>query len=196
LPARTIVLGLPRGGVPVAFEVAKALRAPLDVLVVRKIGMPANPEFAIGAIAAGGVLVRETALEGLPRIPPFQFEQLVLTERRELDRRERAYRADRGPLDLAGRTVLLVDDGLATGATMIAAIRATRQAGAQTVIAAAPVASDEAAARVGAEADKTLFLKIPAYLGAIGEWYDDFRQIEDDEVCALLDRATGEHHDH
>jgi predicted phosphoribosyltransferase len=186
-----VVLALPRGGVPVAFEVARALHLPLDALVVRKIGMPDNPEFAIGAIAWGGVIVREPGLEG-QRLPASQFEALAQTERRELERRERAYRGRRGPLDLAGRTALIVDDGLATGATMIAAIRAARQAGAQNVIAAAPVTSDDAAARVGAEADDTLFLKIPAYFSCIGEWYDDFRQIEDDEVCTLLDRATGE----
>jgi putative phosphoribosyl transferase len=196
LPPRAIVLGLPRGGVPVAFEVAKALHAPLDVLVVRKIGMPANPEVAIGAIAPGGVIEREPGFDGLTRISPLHFEALAHSEKRELDRRERAYRGARGPLDLAARAVVLVDDGLATGATMIAAIRAARQAGAQRVIAAAPVASDEAAARVGAEADETLFLRIPAYLTSIGEWYDDFRQIEDDEVCALLERASGEHDDY
>jgi predicted phosphoribosyltransferase len=192
LPPETIVLGLPRGGVPVAFEVAKALRVPLDVLVVRKIGMPANPEFAIGAIASGGIIEREPGFDGFLRISDLEFEALARTEQRELDRRERAYRGARGALDLAARNVVLVDDGLATGATMIAAIRAARQAGARRVIAAAPVASGEAAARVGAEADETLFLKTPAYLSAIGEWYEDFRQIEDEEVCALLERAPGE----
>jgi len=192
LPASTIVLALPRGGVPVAFEVAKALQAPLDVLVVRKIGMPANPEFAIGAVAPGDVLVREAGLVGFPRIPAFQFEEFVQRERRELDRRERAYRGARGPLDLHGHTALLVDDGLATGATMIAAIRAARRAGAQTVIASAPVASEDAATLIGGEADKTLFLETPAHLSSIGEWYDDFGQIEDDEVSALLERPTGE----
>jgi predicted phosphoribosyltransferase len=190
---RTVVLGLPRGGVPVASEVARGLRVPLDVLVVRKIGMPANPEFAIGAIAAGGTVVREPDLEGLPRISAFQFDELVQAQKRELLRRERAYRGGRGPLDLVDRPVLIVDDGLATGATMIAAIRAARQAGASQVIAAAPVASGEAAARIDAEADATLFLKIPAYLSSIGEWYDDFHQIEDDEVCALLEKSIGEH---
>lgn len=189
LPAQTIVLALPRGGVPVAAEVARALSAPLDVLVVRKVGMPGNPELAMGAIASGGIVVRDS---GFDEVPAFQFEELAQTQWRELVRRERTYRGSRGLLDLAGRTVLIVDDGLATGATMIAAIHAARRAGAQKVLAAAPVASEPAAARVGAEADETLFLKIPPYLSSIGEWYDDFRQVEDDEVCALLEGAAGE----
>lgn len=187
LPSSTIVLALPRGGVPVAAEVARALNAPLDVLVVRKVGMPGNPELAIGAIASGGIVIREPAFDELPRIPGLQFDQLAQAQWHELVRRERRYRGTRKLLDLAGRTVVIVDDGLATGATMIAAIHAARQAGAQKVVAAAPVASGEAAARVGAEADETLFLRVPAYLRSIGEWYDDFRQVEDDEVCALLE---------
>jgi putative phosphoribosyl transferase len=180
----------------VAFEVARALRIPLDVLVVRKIGMPGNPEFAIGAIASGGVVVREPRVEGYTRIPAIQFDELARAEQHELARRELAYRRGRRPLGLTGHTALIVDDGLATGATMIAAIRAARQAGAHKVIAAAPVASDEAAARVSGEADDTLFLTIPAYLGCIGEWYDDFRQIEDAEVCELLEQANGERDDY
>ena len=190
LPTRPMVLGLPRGGVPVAFELARVLHAPLDVLVVRKIGLPGNPELAIGAIASGGIVIREPCLDELPGVPPFHFEELAQTQWRELVRRERTYRGTRELLDLAGGTVLIVDDGLATGATMIAALRAARRAGAQKVIAAAPVASEVAAARVDAEADETLFLRIPPYLSSIGEWYDDFRQIEDDEVCALLERAS------
>ena len=195
LPARGVVLGLPRGGVPVAYEVARALRFPLDVLVVRKIGMPGNPEFAIGAIASGGVAVREPALEGRPRIDGISFGELAQAEERELERRELAYRGTHGMRDLTGQTVLLVDDGLATGATMIAAIRAARKAHARRVIAAAPVASDDAAARVSSEADDTLFLKIPAYLSCIGEWYDDFHQVDDSEVRELLDKA-GDAHGH
>src|SRR5689334_22591363 len=120
LPARAIVLGLPRGGVPVAYEVARALHFPLDVLVVRKIGMPGDPEFAIGAIASGGVAVREPALEGHPRIAGIQFDELAQAEHRELERRELAYRGRRGLAHLTGKTAVLIDDGLATGATMIA----------------------------------------------------------------------------
>jgi predicted phosphoribosyltransferase len=193
LPARAIVLGLPRGGVPVAYEVARTLHLPLDVLVVRKIGMPGNAEFAIGAIASGGVAVREPALEGLPRLAGIQFDELAQAEERELERRELVYRGSRGMADLAGRTAVLVDDGLATGATMLAAIRAARKAGARRVVAAAPVASDEAAARVGSEADEVKFLKIPACLNCIGEWYDDFQQVDDREVCKLLAKAGDDH---
>lgn len=191
LPARTVVLALPRGGVPVAFEVARALHFPLDVLVVRKVGMPANPEFAIGAIASGDVVVREPGLQGWPRLSALQFDELASAEKHELARREIAYRGDRAPPDLAGATAVLIDDGLATGATMIAALRSARKAGAKRVIVAAPVASDDAAARVTGEADDAVFLKIPADLSSIGEWYDDFHQVGDAEVCTLLEKATG-----
>jgi predicted phosphoribosyltransferase len=188
-----VVLGLPRGGLPVAYEVARALHCPLDVLIVRKIGMPGDPEVAIGAIASGGVCVHEPGLEQAPRIAGIEFDELARTEARELERRELAYRGSRGAPDLAGQTVLLIDDGLATGATMIAAIRAARKAHATRVIAAAPVASEEGATRVSREADATMFLKIPAYLNCIGEWYDDFHQVDDEEVRALLDKSGDEH---
>lgn len=188
LPSSAVVLGLPRGGVPVAFEIARVRRAPLDVLVVRKIAMPGAPELAIGAIATGGVVVRESGLEGRLRLAGIAFDELVRAERRELDRRERVYRAGAGPLDLQGQTAILVDDGLATGATMLAAIRAARKAGATRVVAVAPVASDEAAALTRHEADDTLYLKIPAHLDSVGEWYDDFHQLDDADVCDLLQR--------
>jgi putative phosphoribosyl transferase len=122
-----------------------------------------------------------------------QFDELAQAEERELERRELTYRGRQGARDVTGQTVLLIDDGLATGATMIAAIRAVRKAGARQVIVAAPIASDDGAARVSDEADDTLFLKIPAFLNCIGEWYDDFRQVDDDEVCALLEQAGDEH---
>ena len=170
-----LVLGLPRGGVPVAYEVALALRAPLDVLVVRKIGMPGQPELAIGAVAAGGIIVREPGSVGHLAALDTRFEQLAQRELAELDRRERAYRAGLPPLDLRGQTVVLVDDGLATGATMVAAVRAARAAGAAFVIVAAPVASDEAAAVVGAEADQLAILQVPPLLFAIGAWYRKLR---------------------
>ncbi len=136
-----LVLALPRGGVPIAYEVANALHAPLDVLVVRKIGMPGQPELAIGAIASGGILVREPGGGGQDWLDA-HFGRLAQRELAEVERRERAYRGGLPPLDLRGRTVVLVDDGLATGATMVAAIRAARQAGAHHVVVAAPVASD------------------------------------------------------
>jgi len=188
LTAPVVVLGLPRGGVPVAFQVAAALQAPLDVMVVRKVGAPGQPEFAIGAIASGDVTVRE------PYAPAYlatdaRFEQLAQRERLELARREHAYRLGLAPLALAGRTVVLVDDGVATGCTMLAAIRAARKGGAARVVAAAPVASDEAAALIGNEADEIVFLNIPPYLQAISLWYRDFGQTSDEEVCDLLARS-------
>ena len=185
-----VVLGLPRGGVPVAYEVAQALRAPLDVMVVRKIGMPGQRELAIGAIASGNIIVREPSAAEYPAIFDVPFEELAERERAELRRRERIYRANAAPVDLRGRTVILVDDGLATGATMLAAVRAARHAGAATVVVAAPVASDEAVAVVGAEADKMVILRTPAVMFAIGQWYENFEQVEDAEVCALLDRSA------
>jgi predicted phosphoribosyltransferase len=190
IPDNTRVLALPRGGVPVGFEIAKSLHLPLHVMVVRKIGMPGQPELAIGAIGSGGVVVREPALEGQLRLAGISWDELVRAERHELERRERVYRSDAGAPDLAGCTALLVDDGLATGATMLAAIRAARGAGAAKVIAVAPVASVEAEAAIGQEADQTLFLKVPSGLGSIGKWYDCFPQLADEEVCELLQTAA------
>ena len=185
-----IVLGLPRGGVAVARPVATALRAPLDVLVVRKVGMPTQPELAIGAIAAGGIVVRDApAVHWRTEWDEREneaFERVAAEERRELDRREALYRAGRPLLDLRDRTAVLVDDGLATGSTMVAAIRAARQAGARTVIAAAPVASAQALERVSLEADETIVLETPHALFSIGEWYDWFEQLSDEEVARLL----------
>jgi putative phosphoribosyl transferase len=183
------VLGLPRGGVPVAYQVALALRAPLDVMVVRKIGMPGQPELAIGAVGPGGIIVREPNSTGHPTALDTRFERLAQRELAELDRRERAYRADLPPLDLRGQTVVLVDDGLATGATMVAAVRAARAAGAAFVVVAAPVASDEAAAVVRAEADQLAILQVPPLLFAIGAWYRNFEQVEDADVRRLLELA-------
>jgi predicted phosphoribosyltransferase len=193
LPPPVLVLGLPRGGVAVAYEVARAIDAPLDVLVVRKVGMPGQPELAIGAIASGDVTVHEPgAAPYLPSLQP-SFASLAAAERRELLRRERVYRMGLPPLNLAGRTVVLVDDGLATGATMLAAVRAARKLRAARVIAAAPVASAEAAARIAAEADDTVFLESPELLFAVGEWYEQFPQLEDIEVNGLLARAARRH---
>jgi putative phosphoribosyl transferase len=184
-----LVLGLPRGGVPVAYQVAVALHAPLDVMVVRKVGTPGQPELAIGAIAAGDVMVREPYARAFLAAQNANFEQLAQRERLELARREQAYRAGLPPLALSGKTVVLVDDGIATGCTMLAAIRAARKGGAARVVAAAPVASDEAATLIGNEADETKFLNIPPYLQAIGLWYREFGQTSDGEVCELLARS-------
>lgn len=183
LGASGIVLGLPRGGVPVASEIAVALRAPLDVMAVRKIALPKNPEFAIGAIA-GKTIVREPN-------PPFEvstalFNELARRQRVELRRRERTYRPGRPPLNLKGLDVLLVDDGLATGCTMLAAVREANRLQASRVIVAAPVASDSGYALVRAEADEVIALRIEPHLSSVGAWYEDFRQVEDSEVCALL----------
>jgi putative phosphoribosyl transferase len=190
LQAPVLVLGLPRGGVPVAFEVARALRAPLDVLVVRKVGLPGQPEFAIGAIASGDVSVRQPEAEGGFYPDAGRFAALAGSERIELLRREQLYRAGRAALDLHGKTVVLVDDGLATGATMLAAVRAAHQAGAACVVVAAPVGSDEAAALIGPECEQVVILLKPPLLRSVGEWYADFSQVDDEEVRRLLAAAA------
>ncbi|MHB1870007.1 MAG: phosphoribosyltransferase [Steroidobacteraceae bacterium] len=181
-----LVLGLPRGGVAVAYEVAAALDAPLDVLIVRKIALPYDPELAVGAAASGGVVVwdESVAPEGDAR-----FESLRREALEEIARRERLYRPGRAPLDLHGRTVILVDDGLATGATMLAAVQAARRAGAATIVAAAPVASRQAAARVRREVDSLVVLETPAHLSAVGQWFERFEQLDDNDVRRLLDSA-------
>jgi predicted phosphoribosyltransferase len=191
--APPLVLGLPRGGVPVAFEVAAALHAPLDVMVVRKVGMPGQPELAIGAIASGNIVVRDP--DTLRYMPDggAGFDALAARERGELERRERAFRGARPPPDLRARTVILVDDGLATGSTMLAAVRAARQAGAARVVVAAPVSSHEAAALLGAECDEVVFLMVPPALYAIGQWYEIFDQTPDAEVCRLLELSRQQH---
>jgi putative phosphoribosyl transferase len=183
-PGGLLVLGLPRGGVAVAAPVALALSAPLDVLTVRKVGLPHQPELAVGAIAALNVSVRDPL--GVLGTDAAVFEQLARQERPELDRRERLYRAGRGPLELAGRTVVLVDDGLATGATMLAAVRAARSGHAARVIAAVPVASPQAVRLLAREADQVIALHAPPELTCVGQWYQDFAQLDDGTVCALL----------
>ncbi len=188
-----LVLGLPRGGVPVAYEVAQAIAAPLDVMVVRKVGMPGQSELAIGAIAAAGVVVHEpNAVPLLATLHP-SFPELAVAARNELRRREALYRRGLPPLDLTGRNVVLVDDGIATGSTLLAAIRAARRLGAASVIAAAPVAAPESLALIESEADQVVVLETPPILFAIGEWYDRFEQLEDIEVCVLLARAARHH---
>ena len=187
LAAPLLVLGLPRGGVAVARQVAVALHAPLDVLVVRKIALPQNPELAIGAAASGGIVLWE---EYIDPSAGERFRELRQRALAEIERRERHYRKDRPPLDLRGKTAILVDDGLATGATMLAAVRAARQAGAAHVIAAAPVGSREAAARVRREADLVVILETPAMLFAVGQWYQRFEQLEDADVCRQLESGA------
>jgi predicted phosphoribosyltransferase len=187
-----IVLGLPRGGVPLAREVARILRAPLDVLVVRKVGMPLNPELAIGAVASGGAVVREPhAARGLFG-REIDFDALAARELEEVRRRERMFRPDAPPLDVAGRTVVLVDDGLATGSTMMAAVRALRSLGPRSIIVAAPVASAEAFDRLAGAADDCVILSVPGGFYAVSQAYDDFPQVDDDVVRALLREAAAE----
>jgi putative phosphoribosyl transferase len=181
-----VVLGLPRGGVPVAAEVAAALQAPLDVFVVRKLGAPGQRELAIGAIATGGVRVLNEDLVRRLGVTRETVEEITREELEELHRRETQYRGERGAVELAGRTVVLVDDGLATGATVMAAVEAVRAAGPLRVVVAVPVGSPEACARVAAAADEVVCLHAPRGFGAVGAYYDDFGQTTDSEVRQLL----------
>ena len=183
-----LVLALPRGGLPLGLEVARALDSPLDVLVVRKIGMPGQRELAIGAIATGDVVLRNP---GVPArwLDEAGFAELVAQERRELLRREQAYRGSLAPLDLQGRAVVLVDDGIATGATMLVAVQAARRGGAREVIVAAPVASTEAARALRAAADAVVFLDVPPDLQAVGQYYARFDQLQDADVLDILRRS-------
>jgi predicted phosphoribosyltransferase len=186
-----LVLALPRGGVPVAAEVARALEAPLDVFVVRKLGVPGREEFALGAIATGGVRVlNEDAVRAL-HIPDRVIEAIAAKEQEELARRERVYRGDRPPLDVRGRTVILVDDGLATGATMHAAIRALRQQQPARIVVAVPTASPETCVELRTEVDDVICATTPDPFYAVGLWYEDFSQTTDEEVRELLAQSTG-----
>jgi len=184
-----IVLGLPRGGVPVAAEVARRLGAPLDVFTVRKLGLPGNEEFAIGAIASGGTCVLNEPMIREYRVSAAELEVVRATEQRELERRERAFRGDRPPIDAHGSTVIVVDDGLATGATMQAAVTALREQHPVRIVVAVPVASREACATAQALADECVCLATPEHFRSVGSWYEDFRQTEDAEVHALLEDA-------
>ncbi|GAB4373287.1 MAG: phosphoribosyltransferase [Elainellaceae cyanobacterium] len=187
--ASAIVLGLPRGGVPVAYEVASALNLPLDVYVVRKLGVPGHEEMAMGAIATGGVrYISDSIVNGLG-ISQEAIEQVAEVEQRELERREKAYRDDRPPLDLADHTVILVDDGIATGATMVAAVRSLRQQSLQRVVVAVPVASPEVCKMFESEVDEIICAETPQPFRAVGLWYENFAQTTDQEVRDLLYKA-------
>lgn len=181
-----VVLGLARGGVPVAAEVAARLAAPLDVIVARKLGTPWQPELAMGAIAEGGGRVLNEGLISELGITPDDIAEATASEARELERRVARYRGDRRPLDVAGRTAILVDDGLATGATARAAIDALRARGAVRVLLAVPVAPPGAAASLRSVADAVIVAETPEAFDAVGSWYADFRQTSDDEVTAIL----------
>jgi putative phosphoribosyl transferase len=185
-----VVLALPRGGVPVAHEVAKALGAPLDVFVVRKLGVPGYPELAMGAIASGGALVLDEGLIRSLGIGKAALRQTVEEELRELERRERAYRDGRDLPELAGKTVILVDDGLATGSTMRAAALAVRKHHPARILVAVPVAAAETCDEFRKEVDEIICAVTPRPFHAVGLWYDDFSQTSDEEVRELLAQAA------
>jgi predicted phosphoribosyltransferase len=185
-----LLLALPRGGVPVAYELARALEAPLDVFVVRKLGLPDHEELAMGAIASGGVRVLNgSVVEGLG-IPDHVIEQVAARELHELERRERMYREDRPPQEAEGRTVILVDDGIATGSTMRAAVEALRQLRANRIVVATPTAALSTVREMRAAVDEMVAVITPANFLGVGQWYEDFSQTSDDEVRGLLAEAS------
>ena len=184
-----LVLALPRGGIPVAYEVALALRAPLDVLVVRKLGVPGREEYAMGAIASGGIQVLDDDVTRGLHISAAAVDSVIRSERLELERRERLYRDGQPAPDLRDRTVILVDDGLATGSTMLAAVKAIHTQAPSKLVVAVPVAAKDACESLRREADEVICAATPSPFHAVGEWYEDFSQTSDDEVCRLLKLA-------
>ena len=186
-----VVLGLPRGGVVVAFEVAKALYVPLDIFLVRKLGTPGQEELAIGAIASGGVRVMNEDVVGAFGLSDAQIEAVVSREQAELDRRERAYRGDTEPLDLSGKTVIVIDDGLATGASMRTALRSLKSHRPSRIVLAVPTAPRSTCVTLEREVDEAICLMAPEPFYAIGQWYVDFSQTSDEEVVSLLRAAAG-----
>jgi putative phosphoribosyl transferase len=185
-----LVLALPRGGVPVAYEVARALGAPLDIFVVRKLGVPGQPELAMGAIATGGVRVLNRDVVEALGIPPQILDAVAQREQTELERREREYRGARPAPDVQGKVVILVDDGLATGATMRAAAMALKSEQPARVVVAVPTAAREACDDFRADVDEVVCAQTPPMFGAVGMWYDDFRETSDEDVRDLLNRAA------
>jgi putative phosphoribosyl transferase len=185
-----VVLGLARGGVPVAFELASALQAPLDVFVLRKLGVPGHEELAFGAIATGGVHVLDQEVIDAVGLSPAQMHHALTQARRELERRERFYRHDRHPLNLKGKTVILVDDGIATGSSMRAAIAALRKMQSARIVVAVPVAPFTTCQRLKREADEVVCAYAPESFYAVGAFYDDFSQVTDEEVMELLQNAS------
>lgn len=183
----TVVVALPRGGVPVGREVASRLGLPLDILVVRKLGVPGNEEYAMGAIASGGVRVINAHAVALLRIGPETMDAVAFREGRELERRERVLRRGRPALDVRGKTVLLVDDGVATGCTLRAAVQSLRKRGARRVVAAVPTIAQDTLARLRSEVDEWVVLIAPASFRCVGEWYASFPPVTDDEVAGMLE---------
>ena len=185
-----LVLGLPRGGVPVAYEVAKSLRAPLDILLVRKLGVPGQKELAMGAIASGGMRVLNRQLIAALAIGDDEIEAVAQRESHELERRERLYRSGRPAPEVSGKTLILVDDGLATGATMRAAVEALRSRGPYRIVIAVPVGARATCDELRGEVDDLVCAKASDQFYAVGMWYDDFSQVSDDWIRELLDRAA------
>jgi len=188
-----VVLGLPRGGVPVAFEVAAALSAPLDVIVVRKLGVPYQPELAMGAIGENGVRVVDDHILRITGVQPREVDRVERRERAELERRVARYRGDRARVSLQGRVVILVDDGIATGSTARAACRVARALGASRIVLAAPVGPPDVAQRVADDADEVICVSQPEDFSAVGSAYQDFAQTTDEEVEELLAQGTAPH---
>ncbi len=185
-----IVIGLPRGGVPVAYEVAQALDLPLDVLIVRKLGAPGHVEFAIGSLASGGICIVEENLVRSLGVSPEELNEIIEREKAELERRERLYRGGRPPLDVVGKTVIIVDDGLATGSTMRAAVEAIKKMGSKAIVVAVPVCAPLACDELERDVDiwcVCVYAPEPFY--AVGLWYDKFDQTSDEEVELLLAKA-------
>jgi putative phosphoribosyl transferase len=187
-----LVFGLPRGGVPVAFEVAKALGAPLDVFIVRKLGLPFHEELAMGAIASGGVRVIDEDLVRQFGISEADLDAVIAEEETELERREQQYRGDRPFPNVVGRTVILVDDGLATGSSMRVAVAALRHENPASIVVAVPIAPPDTCAMLRQEAEEVVCASTPEPFFAVGLWYEDFSQTEDEEVHDLLERARRE----
>jgi predicted phosphoribosyltransferase len=187
--ADVIVLALPRGGVPPAFAIAQRLAVELDILLVRKLGLPGQEEYAMGAVGSGGVRVLQPGVPGLMGVSAEQVEAVTRRELDELQRRERAYRGDRPPLALAGRVAILVDDGVATGSTMLAAIRVARSLGPAELVLAVPVAPPQTLAALESEVDVLVCLSAPPLFRSVGQWYDAFDQTSDEEVQDLLAAA-------
>lgn len=188
-PANPVVLGLPRGGVPVAFEAASALDCPLDVLVVRKIGVPQQPELAMGSVGEGDVVVENEEIIRAARVDRRAFDRVLAEERRVLQQRIDSYRQEAGAVDLTGRTAVIVDDGLATGSTARAAIEILRKRDVAAVWLAVPVAPADTVATMEELADRVVVLHAPRHFGAVGAWFRDFSQTSDDQVRFLLSEA-------
>lgn len=186
-----MVLGLPRGGVPVAREVAECIHAPLDIIVVRKIGLPTQPELAMGAVGEDGVLVTNEEIVEMVQIRPDDFARVKAVEMREVEERAKRFRGEHPRLSLANRTALIVDDGIATGSTARAACKVARALGARKVLLAIPVGPAEAIKSLSMDADEVICLEIPSKFFAVGEWYEDFSAVNDDEVIRMMSLESG-----